>query len=524
MRRAALLFGLSSMLAGRSALSQQMPCMEGMVMPGCTPATASKPAAVPRQPNAAPPPKVAPPREKVAPQGAAGTNSGDYGSMERPTQLLQEPEDPEHRSGTESSGVPDLLTEARGRPKLSLDSFLERADANNPTLRQAAALAERSRQQARQAALYPNPTVGYQGEQIRGGSYGGGEQGGFVQQTIVLGGKLALRKEIARQQQAADTIGIEEQRMRVHGEVSRLFYGALAAQATLEVRGELLGVAVDAGQTAHQLSNLGQADAPDVLQAEVEAEQAKIEYATAQREFIASFQRLDASCGKSDLQLSLLAGSLEAVPHVDVSVEAARILAESPALRRAQTAVQVAEASSRSARRETVPDLTLRAGEQYNGELVSEGSRKTTGAQSFATASIDLPLWNRNQGNAAAAAAEVERAREGVVRTELALKRDVDVAGQAYLASIFEADRYRTELLPRAERAYELYGRKYRVMASAYPQVLVSQRTLFQLRISYLHALRQVWTNALALQSDMLDGALVAPDTMPALEARGTDF
>jgi cobalt-zinc-cadmium efflux system outer membrane protein len=48
-------------------------------------------------------------------------------------------------------------------------------------------------------------------------------------------------------------------------------------------------------------------------------------------------------------------------------------------------------------------------------------------------------------------------------------------------------------------------------MAQAYPQVLVSQRTLFQLRISYLMALHDVWRSAIALQNYTLSGGLQTP-------------
>jgi outer membrane protein, heavy metal efflux system len=48
-------------------------------------------------------------------------------------------------------------------------------------------------------------------------------------------------------------------------------------------------------------------------------------------------------------------------------------------------------------------------------------------------------------------------------------------------------------------------------MAQAYPQVLVSQRTLFQLQISYLMALHDVWRSAIALQNYTLSGGLQTP-------------
>jgi cobalt-zinc-cadmium efflux system outer membrane protein len=171
--------------------------------------------------------------------------------------------------------APELLKEVTSRPAMSLTDFLKRGDANNPTIKQANALMRRSQQQARQAAFYPNPSVGYQGEQIRGGSFGGGEQGGFVQQTVVLGGKLGSRRDIYEQQRKSDEIDVNEQTYRVHGDIEQAFYDALAEQEAVRIRRQLLGVALDAVATVHQLSKVGQEDAPDILQTEVEAEQAK---------------------------------------------------------------------------------------------------------------------------------------------------------------------------------------------------------------------------------------------------------
>ncbi len=72
---------------------------------------------------------------------------------------------------------------------------------------------------------------------------------------------------------------------------------------------------------------------------------------------------------------------------------------QSPTVRQAEQAVTIAEARVKGAKREVVPDLQLRAGEQENLETLANVPGKKTGAQSFASAGIELPLWNRNQGN-----------------------------------------------------------------------------------------------------------------------------
>ena len=48
-------------------------------------------------------------------------------------------------------------------------------------------------------------------------------------------------------------------------------------------------------------------------------------------------------------------------------------------------------------------------------------------------------------------------------------------------------------------------------MAAAYPQVLVAQRTLFQMTDEYLMTVESAWRAALQLQGFLLDDALAAP-------------
>jgi cobalt-zinc-cadmium efflux system outer membrane protein len=414
------------------------------------------------------------------------------------------------QSGTQTPD-PDLLKDVTARTPMRLGEFQQLALATNPTLQQANALVKQSTAQARQAGLYPNPSVGYQGEQIRGGAYGGGEQGAFLQQTFVLGGKLGLRRNVYEQQRRQDEIGASEQRYRVLSDAGQSFYSALSAQEIVNVRRRLLSLAMDAVETAHQLGNVGQADAPDVLQAEVEAEQASIDYTTAQHGYLQAFRSLAALVGKPELAVSPLQGELEHPPQIDAAEIADQIVRDSPSVKRAQQGVVRAQAETKSAKRESIPDLQVHAGVQQNFEPITEFNRTSVGLQGFVTAGINLPIFNRNQGNVTAAQAALERAQAEVTRVQLSLRQMTQPLLQAYLSSQVEATRYRDEMIPRASRAYQLYLTKYQQMGAAYPQVLVSQRTLFQIRIGYIHALENLWTTTIALQNYTLSSGLDAP-------------
>src|SRR5262249_15133682 len=80
-----------------------------------------------------------------------------------------------------------------------------------------------------------------------------------------------------------------------------------------------------------------------------------------------------------------------------------------------------------------------------------------------------------------------------------------------YLTALRDAEAYRSEILPRAEEAYRLYLTRYREMAAAYPQVLVAQRTFFEMSTEYLKSLNEAWRGALQLQGFLAGDGLDAP-------------
>jgi cobalt-zinc-cadmium efflux system outer membrane protein len=394
---------------------------------------------------------------------------------------------------------------------ITLEELQQMALQNNPTFAQSAANIQAAEGRKKQSGLYPNPTVGYQGEQIRGGSFHGGEQGFFVQQDIVLGGKLGLNRKIFDQELKQAETEAEEQRLRVVTNVRTSYIQALAAQQTLELRQNLSKLADDAVETSHQLANVGQADAPDVLESEVEAEQAQLAVTMAEQNQQRVWKALAAVVGNPRLPLIKLEGKLEDTPPVNADELVEKIVNESPAVRIAELGVKRAEAASARAKREPIPDLQLRGGLQQNGELLSEPSGRPVGLQGFADVGVRIPIFNRNQGNIATAKADAERAKREVERVKLVLRERAASVVQTYTFSQTAVDRYKNQMIPRAQKAYEMYTKKYQDMAAAYPQVLIAQRTLMQLEVSYITALENFATSSLSLQSYLLTDGLEAP-------------
>ncbi len=396
-------------------------------------------------------------------------------------------------------------------PLVTLSELQKIAMENNPTLRQAEQEIRASQARRQQSGLYPNPTVGYTGDEIRGGSIGGGKNGFFVSQPIVTAGKLGKSRKILAQEVRLSEVEAEEQKMRVENAVRISFYRVLAAQEIVEAQRDLARIAQDNEETERRLSNTGQVDESEVLQAEVAARRMQMIVRVRENTLRQEWRGLTAVLGKPDLPLQVVAGTLEAdLPQLNEEQVIETIAKDSPAVRIASISTVRAQAVLTRAKAEPVPDLQVRAGAVYSGEQ-TEGNNRAIGWEGLAEVGMTLPLWNRNQGNTAAALQDIARAQREEQRVELTLRERAAAMLDQYASARIMADEYRDGLLPRATKAYSLLVDKYGKMLASYPVVLDSQKTLYELHLEYVATLENVWTTGIALQGYLLTDGLEAP-------------
>jgi len=420
-------------------------------------------------------------------------------------------------------------TPVSAAPSLRLEELEQMALKNNPTLAQAEAAIQAAEGRRKQAGLWPNPIVGYEGEglafnpDVRTNRLG---QYVFVEQNILTGGKLGKSKNIAAQEKVQTQASSEAQRLRVLNAVRMLYYEALGAQQLVDLRKQLADLTREAMEISGELFNVGQSDRPDVLAAEVELQRAEIDLLRAQNDYTRVWQILASVVGDAQLvRLSApvrLEGSLDAeAPKLSQDEMLAALLRDSPEMKLALAGVERAKAVISRAKAEPKPDVFVRASVGHNNEF-EEFSGFRVGWETRVEAGVRIPLFNRNQGNVAAAKAELTAAEREVQRVELSLRARLAESFNQYLTSLGIASRYQREVLPRAQRSYELYLAKFRQMGAAYPQVLFTQRTLFQARTEYIRSLVELWQNVVQLRGLLLTGGLDAPNGVAGAITEGT--
>lgn len=458
--------------------------------------------------------------------GAPQQQQQSMPGMQHQGHQTQMPEMPQiDQPGMGQRPLPTPEPEPAG-PAVRLEELEQTALKNNPTLAQAEASIRAAQGRAKQAGLFPNPVVGYQGEEFAFRAFSDkAEHFFFVEQTVPLGGKLSKgRRVFAREVEQAQALA-EGQRLRVLNSVRVLYYDALGAQRMVDLRLDLARLSREAAGITQELYNVGQADKPDQLEIEIESQRAEVEMLRAENERERAWRSLAAMVGKPDMPRARLEGSLEeGVTALDEQATLNSLLAGSPELRSAQAGVERARASLERARAQRVPDLFLRGGVGYSSEFLegpAGATARRTGPEANVQVGVTLPVFNRNQGGIAEAEANLAIAEREQERLQLTLRTRYSSALREYRNAVQMAEKYRTEIIPRARRAYEMYMGNFRQMAASYPQVLIAQRTLFQVEVEYARALVAVRQSGVNLRGFLLSGgldAVVMPGERPGGE------
>lgn len=399
-----------------------------------------------------------------------------------------------------------LRQDARRDSTIGLAEFESMALEHNPVVLQSSAMLRAAEGRTDQAGLYPNPVIGYEANRIQiQGTVNTSEQLAFIEQPVVLGGKLSRAEDVAVGGYHRMEAQAEARKQRLLNAVRIAYYELLGAQRLAALRKELAGVALSAVEISGELYNVGEADQPDTIEATIEAQQAQIEEVNAQNDLEHAWQNMAALVGDPELSRGMVKDSLEdTVPPLNKDSLLTIILAKSPEIAAAEAEAERRKAGIALAHAAWIPDIFLRAGIGYNNELYA--LNKPIGLEGLFGAAIPIPLFNRNQGNIETAEAELESSEQNIRWQTLLLRAQFSSVYREYLNARTAVETYRTGIVPQAQAAYDMYLKSFKQMAASYPQVLIAQRTLFNVKIAYIRHLVDFHEKVVVLQGMLLTG------------------
>ncbi|HJT79250.1 MAG TPA: TolC family protein [Gemmataceae bacterium] len=391
---------------------------------------------------------------------------------------------------------------------MSLAELEQLAMQHNPTLVEAALLVEASSAKAQQARLWPNPIVGYLGDQINQKGTAGEFQGGFISQEIITAHKRQLSGAKYDQQARTAEFRSAEQQLKVLNGVRMHYFKTLAAARRIGLRQALLDNAVEEYRTTLEAFNTGFKNKAQVLLAENEMRKAQVELQTEKNHYDLLWRELATLVGVPDLPCAGLAGPLEPQGSaLDWHASLARILEDSPELLAARSHVAFDQLALKREKAETISNVTVKGAVGYNFP-----DRETVSQLQI---QIQPRIWNRNQGNIRQVQADLARAAADVRRVELSLQQRLAQRYDKYQNTFLHVDLDRNHNVPAAFQAYLFYLDQYRVRRIEWLEVLRLRRNWLMLQFQYLQDLQQLRHQEVAITGLLAVDGLDEPQAPP---------
>lgn len=387
-------------------------------------------------------------------------------------------------------------------PVLGLVDFESIAMQNSPALSQATARLDAARGNWVQKGLYPNPDVGYLGQQLGSGNEAT-QQGIYLGQEFITGKKLRLNREVAAWEVERAERQVDAVRLRVLTDVRTGYYTTLIAQRRRELAEQLVDISDRGVRAAQSLFKGQEVGAADPLRAQIQSAEARIVLQNSINQHTEAWRRLSAVVGTPDMALQRVAGEIE-LSELELTWDESlmTILRESPELAAAMADLEAARWAIQRARAEVIPNIDVQA--------VVQDDRGTGSANGNLQVTIPLPIWNRNQGGIREARAQSVAAARAVNKLSLDLQARLAVAFQRYESARNQSHQYSRSggILENAQQALDLVRTGYEAGELSVIDLLNAQRTYFEASLAYLNSLRELWVSSAEIRGLLLTDSL----------------
>lgn len=388
-----------------------------------------------------------------------------------------------------------------GGGPVSLEQLLSLAMANNPAIKELAATTQIAAGHRTQVGLYANPVIGYQGQQLA--AAGTDQHLIFLQQQIITGNKRELNRAVLNETVRAQLRELETQQIRVATDIKLAYFECLRIQKQLAAIDQFVGLLQQGVDATEKRMQAGEASKIDLLQAQIQLKQLQLDSRQLTVTLEAKLREIAALTGLPSVSLKHVDGDFPKTPLIqDFAAIEAYLISTSPEYAAAQVRMRESTAALRRQEAQTIPNLLVEFGAGVDNENNSGMMNVQIGAP--------VPIFNKNQGNIAAARAEYWRAFHEAQRIDNAIRARFAVAAGQYARAAEAVTIYVEELLPAAQETLDLAETAYRSGEQDFVQLLVSRRTYFDTNLAYIAAQAELATAQAQIDGYLLSGALAA--------------
>ncbi|MBT8341098.1 MAG: TolC family protein [Desulfatitalea sp.] len=379
--------------------------------------------------------------------------------------------------------------------EITLDIALNAAIHRHPSLSASLAEIDARKGAARQAGALPNPVLFGEVEQFGGsGDYAGTDAISSrlgIAQAFSLGGKIS--KQVNEAQTALKIAELEHRAniVAIIAQVEQRFLQVHTLQEQLRIQSEQLDIMERTHDVVSKKVKSGDASPLDIPRSQVELSTARIEIQRTRKAHKSARYALAESWGSLFPLFSSVSAQYEYADTLSEQ-ELTQTLEQSPAWQLLAGQVTLADAAHKLARANAAPDIELGGGYQRFTE--------TNDHAFFVELSIPIPVFDRNQGGVAEAAALRQKAGQDRNAGFLALRNQLQAAWRDVVAarqSVFSVDQ---QVYPAAQQSYESIRKAYQAGAVDIIGLLDAQRTWVETRALRLEMLNDLETGMIEIR------------------------
>ncbi len=418
-----------------------------------------------------------------------------------------------------------------GQDGLTIERLVESGGSRRADLlaaRQRLAIAQGRLQQAR---LRPNPTLDAEYGSPR--FLGGEAESDFsvgVSQVFELGGKRARRVAVAEldlQQARAEVLALERQ---FAVGIRTAYTRAVSAARQLDVIEKLLAADAELVRVTDARLKEGDVAPLDANLVRVESDRLRVQQIEARSELETALLEIRTLAGLDVAEPLRLAPQTDRPLRLELGLSelTETALRERADLQAATIGERLGSARINLAKSQATPNIAAAVRYSRSKEIIdlpeTVGGRLTDKSNELTFGvSIDIPIFNRNQGEIASATGERLQATRNREFLEATIKRDVAVAYRQYRAAAEKLVLYATQILPRAEANLQTVRAAYGLGEFSVFEVVGEQRRLNENVTGYNQTLRDYYTALAQLETALgiaLPPTAFADDSTSVLPSR----
>lgn len=290
------------------------------------------------------------------------------------------------------------------------------------------------------------------------------------------------------------------------------FYDVLAAQERLALMEEMLRLTVQIHEVVSEKVHAGKVSPVEEEKTRVVLSTARLEYERERDNLERARRYLAAFWGSSTPLFEKAVGDFHKVEPIPSFEQLAELISNNPDMARWEAEIEYRKAAVSLERFEAAPDISVGLGIRRFEE--------SDDIAYVADASVSIPVFDLNQGSIRSAKYEHLRTREEKRTAEVELSIALSDACKELSRSFVEVKVLRDEVLPVAEKVFEVMKEGYTAGKFGYLEVLHAERTLYEAKDRYLDALLE-YHKAAAEVERLIGGPMRAHDSSLTGETEG---